>query len=654
MADGINNFFQSLSGRLGNSFGNPTAQQRPEVGTGIVRQPFLQPNDLLSSVYTTSPSGSALQVQAPQYGFQEFDQISQKITEIPGVNRTDDLSPQSLEFSDKFGNTSSAKPGFTPLEYFRTGGGLKVVTPSGSSQPDTEEYNLWLKESYGFNQDSNLGDKRLGSFKYSYEDYVKFNSKLNDLESSDGSNQDVRLSELLKNRESEICYYDNEDPVYFGFEVIIDINNSPLFNGELKRFLTDSSISSSVSEISSRLDIYEQFISEFRRYFKFNVDVDNSAETVTSKPIFDTCDKPRRYYVKKIGGLSKLLESNTGDNLKSFVDYKKDKITISFFEDVSLNLGTLGILYKQLYWSRLRGKSLIPENLLRFDCQIVVSELRNMARIKKSPDMIEIIRDNLSRYVYQVYECQLFFDKMTHPDEIDLASSPTETTDYSISFNFKYSNLSFERWNPPQFNGPGGEWKVINDKNESVSVLSSVISDNQNVEYSTGILSTSRYTNPIIFDNVKNKNELQGGLIENLKKERSLQIYDLSMTEGLPVPDSVSRDVDIYRNDVEIPVETGTGRKDIYGRAAEQLLENLKDAALNEAQRQLNIRFRLLNQSLDNIRNQFGIGRMPPPTNVYFPKQNTGPYGQSNVFFDVQNSLRNFGGDILTGLIGGG
>jgi hypothetical protein len=60
-----------------------------------------------------------------------------------------------------------------------------------------------------------------------------------------------------------------------------------------------------------------------------------------------------------------------------------------------------------------------------------------------------------------------------------------------------------------------------------------------------------------------------------------------------------------------------------------------------------------LNDSLDRIRNQFGLGRMPAPTNVYFPTQNTGPYGQSNVFFDVQNSLRNFGGDILTGLIGG-
>jgi hypothetical protein len=107
-------------------------------------------------------------------------------------------------------------------------------------------------------------------------------------------------------------------------------------------------------------------------------------------------------------------------------------------------------------------------------------------------------------------------------------------------------------------------------------------------------------------------------------------------------------------NVANVQATNSTPKTDIYGKAAEQLVENLKDAALREAQRQLNIRFRLLNNSIDNIRNAFGIGRIPAPTNVYFPKQNTGPYGNSQFFFDVQNSLRNFAGDTLTGLIGGG
>jgi len=658
MADGINNFFQSLSGKLGNAIGNPVAQQRPDIGSGLIRQPFLQPQDLLSTVYTTSTTESAPQSQG---GFLEIDKLSESIISFPGYNRTSGISPQQgnisnsnlqqLDKTDRFGNQTLSKPGFTPLEYFNTGGGLKVVTPIGSAQLDTEEYNLWQKESYGYNDINPKGDKRLGSFKYSYEDYVKFNSKLNDLEGTDGSNQRIRISEILKDRESEICYYDNEDPVYFGFEVIIDVDNSPLLNGQLKDFITGGYI----PEIQSREPIYNQFVSELKRFVKFKIDTDNSDTTQTSKEIFETCDKPRMYYLKKISGLDTLVERNTGDGNKSFVDYQKDKITLNFFEDVSLNMGTLAILYKQLYWSRTKGKSIIPENLLRFDCQIVVSELRNMSRIKKSPDFIEIIRDNLSRYVYNVYECQFFFDKMSHPGEIDLSTTPTATSDYSVSFNFKFSNLSFERWNPPQFNGPAGEWRSVSDISEDPFSISNSLDPNDiSKEYSTGLLSTSRGSNPVFFNNIQDRNtDLQLGTIDSLKNERKKGIYELSNSNPFVGPLQFVNNNDIYDNNVEIPLETTPGQRDIYGRAAEQLLENLKDAALNEAQRQLNIRFRLLNDSLDRIRNQFGLGRMPAPTNVYFPTQNTGPYGQSNVFFDVQNSLRNFGGDILTGLIGG-
>jgi len=76
-------------------------------------------------------------------------------------------------------------------------------------------------------------------------------------------------------------------------------------------------------------------------------------------------------------------------------------------------------------------------------------------------------------------------------------------------------------------------------------------------------------------------------------------------------------------------------------------LQNIKKAALNEAQRQLNNQFRLVNNSLDKVRNSFGIGRMREPTNVY----NNLPNAQ--FFFDVKNSLRDFGGDVLGGLLGG-
>ena len=51
MADGLNNFFQSFSGALGNTLGNPSGINLQIPGGGLVRQPFLQPQNLLSSVY---------------------------------------------------------------------------------------------------------------------------------------------------------------------------------------------------------------------------------------------------------------------------------------------------------------------------------------------------------------------------------------------------------------------------------------------------------------------------------------------------------------------------------------------------------------------------------------------------------------------------
>ena len=149
--------------------------------------------------------------------------------------------------------------------------------------------------------------------------------------------------------------------------------------------------------------------------------------------------------------------------------------------------------------------------------------------------------------------------------------------------------------------------------------------------------------------------------ITNLQQQSKVNIYQL-LTGPSPISDfqSVNNLTQAAilsaqaTNVANAQATNSTPKTDIYGKAAEQLVENLKDAALREAQRQLNIRFRLLNNSIDNIRNAFGIGRIPAPTNVYFPKQNTGPYGNSQFFFDVQNSLRNFAGDTLTGLIGGG
>ena len=243
-----------------------------------------------------------------------------------------------------------------------------------------------------------------------------------------------------------------EDPVMFGFDLIIRDQESPLFSSVLtdsvQGFFSSGIVDS--TEMKSREAVWSTFKNHFFQFFRTSLETQPSMVT-------DNTDNPTNsrfhYYLTKITGLDSLVESNTMETTKSFVDYGKDMIKLDFSEDVTLRLGKMAALYKSLYWSRMSGKTLIPENLLRFDCDIIVSEVRNFARIKKviSDDPLgglQTLRDNTSRYVYTLYECQLFFDKMPHGDVIDLASQPAAYEGYSMGFTYKYSTMRLDSFDP--------------------------------------------------------------------------------------------------------------------------------------------------------------------------------------------------------------
>ena len=253
-----------------------------------------------------------------------------------------------------------------------------------------------------------------------------------------------------------------EDPVMFGFDIVIRTEESPLFSHTLSDSVQNFFQSDSVTgnaEMLSRIPVWENFKKHFFQFFRDNLE----NRTYTQSPNEDNPSNSRfYYYLKKVGGLDSLVENNNGDTVKSFIDYGKDRITLEFSEDVTLRVGRMAQLYKTLYWSRLSGKTMIPENLLRFDCDIIISEVRNFARVKKiinqtsnggdkqsvSSTDLQILRDNVNRYVYTLYECQLFFDKMPHPAEISLGDAPVDFTGYTVGFNYKYSTLRVDNFNP--------------------------------------------------------------------------------------------------------------------------------------------------------------------------------------------------------------
>lgn len=274
--------------------------------------------------------------------------------------------------------------------------------------------------------------------------------------------------------------FENQDPVIFGFDIVINNIYSPLFNGSIDVFLKNYEM---VNEINVRKEVYEDFKNQFQKIFKtrtpLKIDPDKLRITRGKEPpiqknnnIFNFGKKAYLgYYLKGIKGLGALVENNTPGTKKFITDYGKDLITLDFQgDDVSLSLGTLAYLYKLLYWSRPQGKGIVPENLLRFNCEIIISELRNFKRVRRAVDSgnVEIVKDNLSRYVYSLRECQFYFDKLPHEENIDMAGQTKTYDAHSVSFDYKFSSCKLEKFVPSGDFGVyasydmGAMWKIGN------------------------------------------------------------------------------------------------------------------------------------------------------------------------------------------------
>lgn len=305
-----------------------------------------------------------------------------------------------------------------------------------------------------------FGDSRQDYFKHGLE---ILNGK-NPIENPPDGQSTLRLDQFRSTP------FEQNDPVMFGFDIIFDNISSPLLNGSILDFIANYN---GVDEIFSRRHVYEEFRYQFSKFFRtktpMRINKDfivmtrsnrrNEGTSADSDGQSNLKEPGKRnylgYYIKKIEGLDFLIEQNKGDTIKYVPDYKKDIITIETIEDVTLSMGTLAHLYKNLYWSKPNGKILFPENLLRFNCQIIVSECRNFNRVKKGTTSgnINFVKDNVSRWVYDLKECQFYFDKMPLPNAIDIGGQGPQIYDsFTINFDFKYSTVKFERFIP------SGEW----------------------------------------------------------------------------------------------------------------------------------------------------------------------------------------------------
>jgi hypothetical protein len=649
-----------------------------------------------------------------------------------GIKRTDSSSttaPVSL-IGLVDDNGVRQKPGFTPNSAFN-----HTVLPSAQPSFPTAVPDGWygilldshidsvnfknrkvietedkFRESKSFLEDKSTRDRYL-IFNDSSQDYFRHKLAIdgrtpiktakNEREAWDGSNDKSYRLKTFKSTP-----YENEDPVMYGFEIIIDAISSPLLNGSIEDFIRSYSV---VSEIQSRRIVLYDFKKQFEKIFKtkgsifFTPDAPASelqskagnpyAQSQTQKGEFRPGKKAYlSHYLQKVAGLDFLVERNDGsaETKGSFVNYGTDKLTLSFTEDVSGTLSTLAHLYKLLYWSRPNGKNIVPENLLRFNCEIIVCEVRNFNRVRKvlqsnpSKETLEIIKDNVSRYIYSLRECQFFFNTMAHDKDIDLSSIKMYGDGgpaLDVLMNFKYSSTKYERWVPDnelfgQYVGynNGAIWKIGNKgAREERSTQKSQeggttgkIADTSNPRFYTVGTNTIRHngvTTAIVLDKIRispednvddsnfgpaGENSVSGnsagigelkGLTNITQVKKSNSSDQLGEDEGFTGPKSTKSET---KSNLDI-------FKDNSKKVAVGLISSSKNFIVGEINNQIRIRAKLLENTINKIKLSTGLGGLDGQKNVY-PK----PYFPNSFgpWFDVRKELNNFLTEDLAGLMG--
>lgn len=364
----------------------------------------------------------------------------------------------------------------------------------------------------------------------------------------------------------------DEDPIILGFDIRINTITSPLFN-DMNPFF--DYIKDRIKEISSRKAVYNDFIEHFSLFF--------------DKTDSNLLKNFKSHYLRSVSGLDKLV--NTGD--KQFTKFGEDMLKIKMSEDVTMNGGYLSMLYKTLSYSKINGKQIIPENLLRFDMDIIISEIRNYNKVLKSvtqengdsKDVLNIVSDNMSRYVYHLYDCQFVFDELSHDAEVSNISKEIQN-DFEFGIMYKFSTVEMEKWKLDQF-------KYLNNANKNPAIFmdSSPSSDN-----------TPKTAEPYMVIDEQAQNE------EQAKKDSESDLSSIKNSTNKNGDDLIKKPGDL-NGDGEI-----TGKEKVKS-ALDKLKEDTAKRAAQIIQQRRN---ELINKVVEQIRGSLGLRRINSPVNVYY------------------------------------
>lgn len=242
--------------------------------------------------------------------------------------------------------------------------------------------------------------------------------------------------------ESSDTFYDYEDPTYLGFELYIDdmsksspfyippSNQAVIIANKVYRFLNKYR---DIEDVRKRIELYSEFEKRFFEIFN------RLSEPQEDKPINNN------YYITNISGLDVLN--------KKIVNYPEDRINITLNEDVSMTALYLSELYNNLVYSYRNNRYIIPDNLMRFDLHIKITDIRKFRKINPDfdPSLLisktnnpYVLDDKKSTMVYVLHDCNFdFFNSKNVGDEMTVGGFNVSTPDVSnLTFGVYFKSIS--------------------------------------------------------------------------------------------------------------------------------------------------------------------------------------------------------------------
>jgi hypothetical protein len=220
-----------------------------------------------------------------------------------------------------------------------------------------------------------------------------------------------------------------EDPTFLGYTIELD-QKSALFTDCLP-FLQQQA-DKNLLEFKSRIPIYHQFVEKVNQIF-------NSQESATDekqKQLFI-----KQHYINSVSGLNNLT--------KKFAEWRKDYLTIQLYEDIAMSTTYLSTLYNNLIYSYDDGRLMIPENLLYFNMNIRISEVRHFTSIM-DPELRNNLKYNITCLEYKLNDAMFdFFETQPIAETITQSGIDAPTVPEAMSsLKIAYKNVSRQIYTP--------------------------------------------------------------------------------------------------------------------------------------------------------------------------------------------------------------